>query len=176
MAFSWWKCQTNPIWSSVDYKHWWLQHIPVEGWLPVWKRSVTKISHSCFLESLLLSDTRRKTQHGIYIYFSVHLFPDFFFNADQAGLLTVMIRSLNYSLHLDFVFLCLGFLVLWSLSALFKIMLFRLAITVYSLKNESDCSKSFIECFKDDKRKVICIYGSHVHKILNSLVRKVLYI
>lgn len=100
----------------------------------------------------------------------------FFFNADQAGLLTVMIRNLNYSLHLDFVFLCLGFLVLRSLSALFKIMLSRLAITAYSLKNESDCSKFFIECFKDEKRKVICIYGSHVHKILTSLVRKVLYI
>lgn len=105
-----------------------------------------------------------------YIYFSVHLFPDFFFlNADQAGLLTIMIRNLHYSLHLDFVFLRLGFLVLRTLSAPFKIMLSRLAITAYSLKNESECCKPFIECFKDEKRKIICIRGTHVHKILTHL-------
>jgi len=58
-----------------------------------------------------------------------------------------------------------------DISALFKIMLPRLAVTAYSLQSEYDCCKAFTECFKDQKRKIIylCIWYSCTQKFYPSL-------
>lgn len=93
-----------------------------------------------------------------------------FFNADQTGFLSTMIRNLHYSLLLDF-FPMSGFSSLMDsdLCDMFRIMLPGLAMTAYS--PQSDSCKLFIGCFKNH-RLFICINGILIHKSLStSLVR-----
>lgn len=93
-----------------------------------------------------------------------------FFNADQTGFLSTMIRNLHYSLLLDFYPMS-GFSSLTDSDScdMFRIMLPRLAMSAYSL--QSDSCKLFIGCFKNH-RLFICINGILIHKSLStSLVR-----